>query len=48
VVTIFSVVTSNSPKTLPASGVTFALLAMVLWMNVTTLFAIFPAASLRN
>jgi len=46
VVTIFSVVTSNAPKTLPASGVTFALLAMVLWMNVTTLFAIFPAASL--
>lgn len=46
VVTIFSLVTSNAPKTLPASGVTFALLAMVLWMNVTTLFAIFPAASL--
>jgi probable O-glycosylation ligase (exosortase A-associated) len=46
VVTIFSMATSNSPKTLPASGVTFALLAMVLWMNVTTLFAIFPAASL--
>jgi probable O-glycosylation ligase (exosortase A-associated) len=46
VVTIFSMVTSNAPKTLPASGITFALLAMVLWMNVTTLFAIFPAASL--
>jgi probable O-glycosylation ligase (exosortase A-associated) len=46
VVTIFSMATSNSPKTLPASGVTFTLLAMVLWMNVTTLFAIFPAASL--
>lgn len=46
VVTLFSLVTSNGPKTLPASGVTFALLAMVLWMNITTLFAIFPAASL--
>lgn len=46
VVTIFSVATSNAPKTLPASGVTFTLLPMVLWMNVTTLFAIFPAASL--
>ena len=45
VVTLFSLATSRAPKTLPASGITFALLAMVLWMNVTTLFAIFPAAS---
>ncbi|MYM67268.1 putative O-glycosylation ligase, exosortase A system-associated [Pseudoduganella sp. FT55W] len=45
VVTIFSLATSRAPKSLPASGITFALLAMVLWMNVTTLFAIFPAAS---
>lgn len=45
VITLFSLATSRTPKTLPASGITFALLAMVLWMNITTLFAIFPAAS---
>lgn len=45
VITLFSLATSRTPKTLPASGITFALLGMVLWMNVTTLFAIFPAAS---
>lgn len=45
VITIFSLVISRAPKTLPASGITFTLLAMVLWMNVTTLFAIYPAAS---
>ncbi|NYE60116.1 putative O-glycosylation ligase (exosortase A-associated) [Duganella sp. 1224] len=45
VITLFSLATSRAPKTLPASGITFTLLAMVLWMNVTTLFAIFPAAS---
>jgi probable O-glycosylation ligase (exosortase A-associated) len=45
IVTVFSIATSRMPKTLPASGITFTLLALVLWMNVTTLFAIFPAAS---
>ncbi|MYM75854.1 putative O-glycosylation ligase, exosortase A system-associated [Duganella sp. FT134W] len=45
VITLFSLATSRTPKTLPASGITFVLLAMVLWMNVTTLFALFPAAS---
>lgn len=45
IVTLFSVATSNTPKTLPPSGITFTLLALVLWMNVTALFAIFPAAS---
>jgi probable O-glycosylation ligase (exosortase A-associated) len=45
VITLFSLVTSRVPKSLPTGGITFALLAMVLWMNVTTLFAIFPAAS---
>ncbi len=45
VVTLFSLVTSRSAKTLPASGITFTLLAMLLWMNVTTLFAIYPDAS---
>lgn len=42
VVTLFSVATSRTPKTLPMSGITFTLLALILWMNVTTLFAIFP------
>lgn len=45
VITLFSLATSRARKTLPAVSITFALLAMVLWMNVTTLFAIFPAAS---
>lgn len=45
VITLFSLATSRTPKTLPSSGITFALLGMVLWMNITTLFAIFPAAS---
>jgi putative inorganic carbon (HCO3(-)) transporter len=44
-VTLFSLVISRVAKTLPACGVTYVLLAMVLWMNVTTLFAIFPNAS---
>lgn len=45
VATLLSVATSNTSKTLPASGVTYTLLALVLWMNVTTLFALFPAAA---
>jgi putative inorganic carbon (HCO3(-)) transporter len=45
VITLFSLATSRAPKSLPVCGVTFVLLAMVLWMNVTTLFAIFPSAS---
>jgi putative inorganic carbon (HCO3(-)) transporter len=44
-VTIFSLVISRQPKTLPISGVTFTLLALVIWMNVSTLFAIFPASA---
>jgi probable O-glycosylation ligase (exosortase A-associated) len=43
VITIFSLAISRAPKSLPASGITFALLAFVLWMNVSTLFAMFPA-----
>ena len=42
VATLFSVAISRLPKTLPVSGVTFALIVLVLWMNVTTLFAMFP------
>ncbi|MYM35008.1 putative O-glycosylation ligase, exosortase A system-associated [Duganella sp. FT94W] len=45
VITLFSLATSRAQKTLPGSAITLTLLAMVLWMNVTTLFAIFPAAS---
>jgi probable O-glycosylation ligase (exosortase A-associated) len=45
IVTIFSIATSRMPKTLPLSGITVTLLALVLWMNVTTLFSIFPAPS---
>ncbi|MBV6321866.1 putative O-glycosylation ligase, exosortase A system-associated [Duganella violaceipulchra] len=43
VTTLFSVAISRLAKTLPVSGVTFTLIALVLWMNVTTLFAMFPA-----
>ncbi|MET0322608.1 MAG: putative O-glycosylation ligase, exosortase A system-associated [Duganella sp.] len=46
VATLFSVAVSQQPKTLPASGITFTLIGFILWMNVTTLFAIFPAAAL--
>jgi len=45
VVTLFSLAVSRVPKTLPASGIVFALVALILWMNITTLFAIFPAAA---
>jgi putative inorganic carbon (HCO3(-)) transporter len=45
VATIFSLAISRQPKGLPLSGVTFALIALVLWMNVTTLFALFPVSA---
>ena len=43
--TLFSLVISRAPKTLPMCACTAVLLAFVLWMNVTTLFAIFPTAA---
>lgn len=46
VATLFSLAIAHQPKTLPASGVTWTLIAFILWMNVTTAFAIFPAPSL--
>jgi probable O-glycosylation ligase (exosortase A-associated) len=46
VATLFSLAVGRQPKTLPASGVTWTLIAFILWMNVTTAFAIFPAPSL--
>jgi putative inorganic carbon (HCO3(-)) transporter len=45
VFTLFSLAVSRSPKTLPMTACTAVLLAFVLWMNVTTLFALFPAAA---
>ena len=45
VTTIFSLAVSRLPKTLPICGITAAFLAFVLWMNVTTLFALFPSAA---
>jgi len=42
IATLFSVVISRLPKALPMSGITFTLITLVLWMNVTTLFALFP------
>jgi len=46
VATLFSVAIARQPKTLPAAGVTWTLVAFILWMNVTTVFAIFPGPSL--
>jgi probable O-glycosylation ligase (exosortase A-associated) len=45
VATLFSLAVSRNPKTLPMNGCTITLLALVLWMNVTTLFALFPEAA---
>ncbi|MQA18354.1 putative O-glycosylation ligase, exosortase A system-associated [Rugamonas rivuli] len=42
VATLFSVALSRLPKALPMSGITFTLITLVLWMNVTTLFALYP------
>lgn len=42
VATLFSVAISRLPKALPKSGITFTLITLVLWMNVTTLFALYP------
>lgn len=45
VATLFSFAISRMPKTLPVSGITFALIGLILWMNVTTLFAMFPVSA---
>ena len=42
VATLFSLVCSRQPKTLPVSAITYVLIVLILWMNVTTLFAMFP------
>lgn len=45
VATLFSVLVGDCPKAPPRAGYTLALAAFVLWMNTTTLFALFPAAA---
>ncbi|OFA07085.1 putative O-glycosylation ligase, exosortase A system-associated [Duganella sp. HH101] len=42
VATLFSVAISRLPKALPMSGITFTMITLALWMNVTTLFALYP------
>ncbi|GJI93500.1 O-antigen polymerase [Duganella caerulea] len=42
VATLFSLASSRLPKTLPVSPITYTLIVLILWMNVTTLFAMFP------
>lgn len=43
IATLFSMAGSRAPKHLPLTPCVLALLAFILWMNVTTLFAMFPA-----
>jgi len=42
IATLFSLACSRLPKTLPVSPITYVLIVLILWMNVTTLFAMFP------
>jgi putative inorganic carbon (hco3(-)) transporter len=41
-VTLVSLVFTSKPKALPLKGPTFLLIGFVAWMNLTTVFAIFP------
>lgn len=41
-VTILSLLFTKDPKNLPRASVISALIAFVLWMNVTTIFALYP------
>src|SRR5476649_2125425 len=43
--TVISMMMSRELKTLPLCGITFALLGFILWMNLTTVFALFPVAA---
>lgn len=45
VATVFSLMITSKPKTMPLTPVSATLLLFVLWMNVTALFAILPQAS---
>lgn len=44
-VTVFSLMVTRTPQHLPLTPVTWTLLALVLWMNITTPLAILPMAS---
>lgn len=45
VCTLLGMAGQRGPKALPVNGLTLTLLAFIVWMNVTTLFAVFPEAS---
>src|ERR1700739_3402540 len=45
IATMLSLVITRGPKNLPMAPCVLALCAFILWMNVTTLFALFPAAA---
>jgi probable O-glycosylation ligase (exosortase A-associated) len=45
VATLFSLLVTSGPKTMPLTPVSITLMLFVLWMNVTALFAILPQAS---
>ena len=45
VTTMLSLVATHGSKTLPMCGFTWLLLTFILWMSVTTLFALFPDAA---
>ena len=42
--TLASLLINKDPKNLPLTSVTWVFIAFVLWMNVTTVFAIYPEA----
>ena len=42
--TLASLLINKDPKNLPRTSVTWVFIAFVLWMNVTTVFAIYPEA----
>jgi putative inorganic carbon (HCO3(-)) transporter len=46
--TLASVLFTRTPKNLPLTPVSLTLIAFVLWMNLTTAFAIFPADSIEQ
>src|SRR5687767_12681922 len=44
-VTLTSLFLTREPKNLPITSVTLILIAFILWMNVTTFFALYPDES---
>ena len=44
-VTMVSMLFNKDPKNLPLTAITWTLIAFVLWMNVTTVFAFYPQES---